>query len=643
MFLLLAGTDLLQAVCLSGYVRDPNGLPVANVDLDFIDATTGVKLVTPSDNTDITGYYSVCVLPGVYHVAYAPRRGSHLLGTQIFDLDLRDNQSRQRDVSLETGIVVSGRVTDSLGSPVGDIDLDFDMLSGGRVYTGDDNSSPVDGSFWVVVPAGSYRLRFDPLPGSGWRGLQIDTFIVATDMVYDAVMHRGFRMTGDIKDSLGSGIPDVDFELKVETTGEKIFVSDNTTDVNGHYEVVVPAGIFELRLVPLSASKFVGSSHLGFVIEGDSSWSEVLHQGVLISAIVVDENGNPVEGVDLDFNVPGSAVKLFTPHDKTDLAGVSVNVVQPGTYDLEFDPPIGAPYDRVTLLALHCGRDTSVTVTIPEVTRVQVMGQVRNDRGEGLRQIELQARSSITGAKLFVQNNTTDQSGNFNVALPKGILDLYFIPAVTSRRVAAVVNELNVNIDTVLSPIELDSGVVITCRVIETDGSVIENADIDVNLADEPEVLYTPFDKTDGNGIAEIVLRPGRYDLRALPPDETDLISANSRGLELTKDTLLTFVLTAVSSETEDEVLFFSNFPNPFAGETTFHYELAEPTHASLKIFTVAGELIETLVDETQSAGEYMVTWDGRNRDGSEIADGVYICLLNLNESAKTRKIVRIR
>ncbi len=546
-------------------------------------------------------------------------------------------------IVLESGIVVSGRVTDSLGSPVGDIDLDLDRLSGGRVYTGDDNSSPVDGSFWIVVPADSYRLRFDPLQGSGWRGLQIDTFVVARDTVYDAVMHRGFNMIGDIRDSVGNGIPNVDFELKVESTGEKIFVSDNTTDVNGHYEVVVPAGTFELRLVPLAASKIVGSSHPGFTIEGDSSWSEVLYKGILISATVVDEGGNPVEGVDLDFNVPGSAVKLFTPHDKTNVAGISINAVLPGTYDLEVDPPIGAPYDRVTLYALHCENDTSVTVTIPEVTRVQVQGQVRNRRGEGLGQVELQARSAITGAKLFLQNNLTDQSGNFSVALPKGILDLYLVPSITSRRVATVVQALDIRIDTVLSPIELDSGIVITCRVVETDSSAVEGADIDVSFAGEPGVVYTPFDRTNSAGIAELVLSPGRYDFHALPPGGSELISANATGLELTGDSLLTFVLTAVSSETEDIVLFLSNFPNPFAVETTFHYELAEPTHASLKIFTVAGELIETLVDEDQPAGEYTVAWNGRNHDGAEIADGVYICLLNVNDSAKTRKIVRIR
>src|SRR3989304_5565287 len=77
-----------QIPCLTGIVKDAMGNPVANVDLDFIDPVTGVKLVTPGDNTDATGFYNVCVLPGTYHVTFAPAPGSHLLGKRILNVDM---------------------------------------------------------------------------------------------------------------------------------------------------------------------------------------------------------------------------------------------------------------------------------------------------------------------------------------------------------------------------------------------------------------------------------------------------------------------------------------------------------------------------------------------------------------------------
>lgn len=69
------------------------------------------------------------------------------------------------------------------------------------------------------------------------------------------------------------------------------------------------------------------------------------------------------------------------------------------------------------------------------------------------------------------------------------------------------------------------------------------------------------------------------------------------------------------------------NYPNPFAGETlfTFRQNLGEPLDVMVKVYTLAGRLIQSL--EMGSAGEPMVRvpWDGRDRDGDILANGVYL------------------
>jgi hypothetical protein len=69
------------------------------------------------------------------------------------------------------------------------------------------------------------------------------------------------------------------------------------------------------------------------------------------------------------------------------------------------------------------------------------------------------------------------------------------------------------------------------------------------------------------------------------------------------------------------------NYPNPFAGSTifTFRQNQAVPLSVAIKIYTLAGRLIQTL--ETMSAGEpfIRIPWDGRDRDGDAIANGVYL------------------
>jgi hypothetical protein len=69
------------------------------------------------------------------------------------------------------------------------------------------------------------------------------------------------------------------------------------------------------------------------------------------------------------------------------------------------------------------------------------------------------------------------------------------------------------------------------------------------------------------------------------------------------------------------------NYPNPFSGETlfTFRQNLSTSLDVEVKIYTLAGRLIQSL--QTVVSGEPMVRlpWDGRDRDGDLPANGVYL------------------
>jgi len=75
----------------------------------------------------------------------------------------------------------------------------------------------------------------------------------------------------------------------------------------------------------------------------------------------------------------------------------------------------------------------------------------------------------------------------------------------------------------------------------------------------------------------------------------------------------------------------FTNYPNPFIpgeGATTIGFVLDEDAHIDIELFTITGELIETLVvDEFRSAGAHQSdTWNGRNESGCDVAPGTYYC-----------------
>jgi hypothetical protein len=69
------------------------------------------------------------------------------------------------------------------------------------------------------------------------------------------------------------------------------------------------------------------------------------------------------------------------------------------------------------------------------------------------------------------------------------------------------------------------------------------------------------------------------------------------------------------------------NYPNPFAATTefTFRHNYSGPLDVTVKIYTVAGRLIQTLQGSFLGDLFIRLPWDGRDRDGDTIANGIYL------------------
>ena len=82
-----------------------------------------------------------------------------------------------------------------------------------------------------------------------------------------------------------------------------------------------------------------------------------------------------------------------------------------------------------------------------------------------------------------------------------------------------------------------------------------------------------------------------------------------------------------VASSDQLSIMDVLNYPNPFADGTsfTFRQNLSDPLDIKIKIYTIAGRAIQTL--QAVSSGEpyVRVPWDGRDRDGDILANGVYL------------------
>ena len=87
------------------------------------------------------------------------------------------------------------------------------------------------------------------------------------------------------------------------------------------------------------------------------------------------------------------------------------------------------------------------------------------------------------------------------------------------------------------------------------------------------------------------------------------------------------------------------NYPNPFNPSTNIRYRLAntEAQQTVLTIYNSSGQLIQTLVDQPQNNGEYSVTWDGLNSQGTEVGSGVYFYQLKSGNFSQTHKLLKMK
>ena len=87
------------------------------------------------------------------------------------------------------------------------------------------------------------------------------------------------------------------------------------------------------------------------------------------------------------------------------------------------------------------------------------------------------------------------------------------------------------------------------------------------------------------------------------------------------------------------------NHPNPFNPTTTISYTIPDgaPAHVTLKIYSLRGHLVKTLVASIMDSGIHIVFWDGTDESGRQVSSGVYLYRMQAGEFTQTRKMVIVK
>lgn len=119
------------------------------------------------------------------------------------------------------------------------------------------------------------------------------------------------------------------------------------------------------------------------------------------------------------------------------------------------------------------------------------------------------------------------------------------------------------------------------------------------------------------------------------------------------------WTLTLTNSNGETDTLFFEiyrpgitegiveiteNVFNPSRGQkASINYTIFDEGQVTIKLYTIIGERVKTLVDEFKTANSYTDNWDGRNMHNDTVASGIYIMHISAPGLKKIKKIAVIK
>lgn len=100
----------------------------------------------------------------------------------------------------------------------------------------------------------------------------------------------------------------------------------------------------------------------------------------------------------------------------------------------------------------------------------------------------------------------------------------------------------------------------------------------------------------------------------------------------------------AVLQTEQPEFSVAQNYPNPFNLNTRIAYSLPQSYTVRMEVFNLRGQRVRTLLnDKPHAAGDFTVSWFGKNDDGQSMASGIYFYKLQASDFVQIRKMLLVQ
>ncbi len=85
------------------------------------------------------------------------------------------------------------------------------------------------------------------------------------------------------------------------------------------------------------------------------------------------------------------------------------------------------------------------------------------------------------------------------------------------------------------------------------------------------------------------------------------------------------------------------NYPNPFNPSTIIKFSMAKDAHITLKVYSLTGELVATLINGNRPQGNHAIEWNGKNAAGENVASGIYFVKMVAGDFSQINKMTLVR
>jgi hypothetical protein len=134
------------------------------------------------------------------------------------------------------------------------------------------------------------------------------------------------------------------------------------------------------------------------------------------------------------------------------------------------------------------------------------------------------------------------------------------------------------------------------------------------------------------------------YDNQMQASDESDPVTVLGGGsIVIHKDGGAAAAAAPTTESVPVSFALFRNWPNPFNPQTAIAYDVPRESPVRIRVFDLAGRLVETLVDGLRPAGHHEATWNGRTVAGGAAASGKYFVLMEAGSYRATRAITLLK